>query len=229
MKVRRVGNALTRRKGVGVFRSALLRREGVRGFGFGIGYSGVIQMTRDGRRQVGIGCIGVGTVTVVTHRLVDVVLVAQVINVAVGVKKEKLSCDEVWWLLMQQKRAVVVLALTQMDTCIDADHGVVISTVGERVSKNITYMMSGWTQTTGNADAGECGSCYGCVWMGTVVVISAVDDRISKKINLHNRHQEIDESLLNLYIPLSFFPCTPTYIIMIYHQIMSVTPWECLE
>ena len=44
----------------------LLRREGVRGFGFGIGCSGVIQMTRDGRRQVGVGRIGVGTVTVVT-------------------------------------------------------------------------------------------------------------------------------------------------------------------
>ena len=68
--MRRVGNALTRRKGVGVFGSALLRREGVRGFGFGIGCSGVIQMTWDGRRQVGIGPIGVGTVTVVTdtHR-----------------------------------------------------------------------------------------------------------------------------------------------------------------
>ena len=64
--MRRVGNALTRRKGVGVFGSALLRREGVRGFGFGIGRSGVIQMTRDGRRQVGIGRIGVGSVTVVT-------------------------------------------------------------------------------------------------------------------------------------------------------------------
>ena len=63
-----VGNALTRRKGVGVFGSALLRREGVRGFGFGIGCSGVIQMTQDGHRQVRIGRIGVGTVTVVTKR-----------------------------------------------------------------------------------------------------------------------------------------------------------------
>ena len=55
----RVGNALTRRKGVGVFGGVLLRREGVRGFGFGIGCSGVIQMTRDGRRQVRVGRIGV--------------------------------------------------------------------------------------------------------------------------------------------------------------------------
>ena len=49
-----------------MFGSALLRHEGVRGFGFGIGCSGVIQMTRNGRRQVGIGQIEVGTVTVVT-------------------------------------------------------------------------------------------------------------------------------------------------------------------
>ena len=64
--MRRVGNVLTRREGVGVFGSALLRREGVRGFEFGIGCSGVIQMTRDGHRQVGVGRIGVGRVTVVT-------------------------------------------------------------------------------------------------------------------------------------------------------------------
>ena len=49
-----------------MFGSALLRHEGVRGFGFGIGCSGVIQMTQDGCRQVGVGRIGVGTVTVVT-------------------------------------------------------------------------------------------------------------------------------------------------------------------
>ena len=67
--MRRVGNALTRCKGVGVFGSALLRREGVREFGFGIGCSGVIQMARDGRRQVGVGRIGVGTVTVVTAHI----------------------------------------------------------------------------------------------------------------------------------------------------------------
>ena len=67
--MRQVGNALTRCKGVRVFGSALLRREGVRGFGFGIGCSEVIQMTRDGRRQVGIGRIGVGTVTVMTKPL----------------------------------------------------------------------------------------------------------------------------------------------------------------
>ena len=69
--MRRVGNVLTRRKGVRMFGSALLRRKGVRGFGFGIGCSGVIQMTRDGRRQVGIGQIGVGMVTVMTQSQTD--------------------------------------------------------------------------------------------------------------------------------------------------------------
>ena len=44
-----------------------LAQDGARGFGFGIGCSGVIQMTRDGCRQVGIGRIGVGMVTVVTE------------------------------------------------------------------------------------------------------------------------------------------------------------------
>ena len=42
-----------------MFGSVLLRRElaqdGARGFGSGIGCSGMILMTRDGRRQVGIG------------------------------------------------------------------------------------------------------------------------------------------------------------------------------
>ena len=54
-----------------MFGRALLRREGVRGFGFGIGCSGVIQMTQDGHRQVGIGRIGVGTVTVVTASILS--------------------------------------------------------------------------------------------------------------------------------------------------------------
>ena len=53
-----------------MFRSVLLRCElawdGARGFGIGIGCSGVILTTWDGHRQVGIGRIGVGSVTVVT-------------------------------------------------------------------------------------------------------------------------------------------------------------------
>ena len=53
-----------------MFGSALLRRDlawdGARGFRSGIGCSGMILMTWDGRRQVGIGRIGVGTVTVMT-------------------------------------------------------------------------------------------------------------------------------------------------------------------
>ena len=44
-----------------------LAQDGARGFGFGIWCSGVIQMTRDGCRQVGMGRIGVGMVTVVTE------------------------------------------------------------------------------------------------------------------------------------------------------------------
>ena len=66
----RVRNASARHKGVGVFGSVLLRRklaqDGARGFGFGIGCSEVILMTRDGCRQVRIGRTGVGTVMVVT-------------------------------------------------------------------------------------------------------------------------------------------------------------------
>ena len=41
---------------------------GARGFGFGKGCSGVVLTIRDRRRQVGVGRIGVGTVTVVTER-----------------------------------------------------------------------------------------------------------------------------------------------------------------
>ena len=67
-----------------MFGSVLLRRKGVRGFGFGIGCSGVIQMTRDGRRQVGIGRIGVGTVTVMTTAVITVdLLVSQFSHLAI--------------------------------------------------------------------------------------------------------------------------------------------------
>ena len=71
MKKCQVGNASTRRKGVRVFGSALLICElawdGARGFGIGIGCSGVILMTWDGRRQVRIGRIGGGVMTVTFH------------------------------------------------------------------------------------------------------------------------------------------------------------------
>ena len=43
-----------------------LAQNGARGFGFGKGCSGVALTTQDGRRQVGIGRIRVGMVTVVT-------------------------------------------------------------------------------------------------------------------------------------------------------------------
>ena len=46
-----------------------LARDGARGFRFGIGCLGVILMTQDGRRQVGVGQIGVGTVMVVTETM----------------------------------------------------------------------------------------------------------------------------------------------------------------
>ena len=52
------------------FESALLRceltRDGARGFGSGKGCSGMVLMTQDGCRQVGVGRIGVGSVMVVT-------------------------------------------------------------------------------------------------------------------------------------------------------------------
>ena len=74
--------------------------------------------------------------------------------------------------------AVVVLASTRMDAVVvdvdgcvgDADHGAVISTKGERISKkNLTYLVQM------DADAGERG------WIGMVVVMSTVDERINKK------------------------------------------------
>ena len=74
-------------------------------------------------------------------------------------------------------RTVVVLALTRMDAVVvdadgcvgDADHGAVISAKGERISKKyITYLVQM------DADAGERR------WIGTMVVMSAVDERINK-------------------------------------------------
>ena len=65
-----VGNVLIRRKGVGEFGSVLLRhelaRDGARRFRIGKGCSGMILMTQEWHRQVGVGQIGVGSVMVVT-------------------------------------------------------------------------------------------------------------------------------------------------------------------
>ena len=72
---------------------------------------------------------------------------------------------------------MVVLASTWMDAVVvdvdgcvgDADHGAVISAKGERISKkNRTYLVQM------DANAGERG------WIGTVVVMSTVDERINK-------------------------------------------------
>ena len=52
--------------------------------------------------------------------------------------------------------------------------------------------MDGWTWTARNAEAGECGSCNEHGWMGLVVVISAVDERISKKTNLLDGWMDAD-------------------------------------
>ena len=57
-----------------------LARDGARGFGFGIGCSEVILMTQDGRKQVGIGRIGVGTVTVVTSPFIFTLLFTSTSN-----------------------------------------------------------------------------------------------------------------------------------------------------
>ena len=57
-----------------------LAQDGARGFRFGIGCSEVILMTWDGRRQVGIGRIGVGTVTVVTSPFIFTLLFTSTSN-----------------------------------------------------------------------------------------------------------------------------------------------------
>ena len=54
------------------------------------------------------------------------------------------------------------------------------------------YLMDGWTQMARNTEAGECRSCNECGWMGLVVVISAVDERISKKTNLLDGWMDAD-------------------------------------
>ena len=64
-----VGNAFVEMQGGQRVRECVrceLAQDGARGFGFGKGCSGVVLTTQDGCRQVRIGRIGVGTVTVVT-------------------------------------------------------------------------------------------------------------------------------------------------------------------
>ena len=70
LKEHRVGNALTRHKGVRGFGSALLRcelaQDGARGYGVGKRCSGMVLITWEWHRQVRIGQTGVGLVMVVT-------------------------------------------------------------------------------------------------------------------------------------------------------------------
>ena len=65
-----VGDASMRCKGVRGFGSALLRcefaQDGARGYGVGKKCSGVVLMTQEWHRQVGIGQTGVGLVMVMT-------------------------------------------------------------------------------------------------------------------------------------------------------------------